>query len=121
MQAKLADNAKTDIYIESCTLHDEDYMACHEIFTSTRSFDSPDSTPSKSHSCAGGFSLDLKTDNRFILWKIIGNKLELIEHSLTHKLAGNFKRIHFKDAMIVPKIHLYKHSDSDNHSSSSFN
>lgn len=61
-------DSKTEIYIESCTLHDQDYLACHEIFTSTKSYDSADSSPSKSHTCAGGFSLELKTDNRFILW-----------------------------------------------------
>jgi hypothetical protein len=43
-----------------------------------------------------------------LLRRIIGNKLELIEQSLTNKLNGNFKRIHFKDSMIIPKIHLHK-------------
>ncbi|CAF0770482.1 unnamed protein product [Brachionus calyciflorus] len=111
---------RTDIYIESSTLHDEDFLSCHEIFTTTKTIDSSletSGTSSKAHNCAGGFSLNLKNDNRFILWKIIGNKLELIEHSLTHKLTGNFKRIHFKDAMIIPKIHLYKHAESDTNSS----
>ena len=42
--------------------------------------------------------------------RINGNQLELIEQSLVHKLNGNCKRIHFKNAMIIPKVFISMHA-----------
>jgi hypothetical protein len=38
--------------------------------------------------------------------RINGNKIELIEHSLIHKLDKNAKRIHFSNAFIIPNVCL---------------
>lgn len=55
----------TDIYIETCTLHDDNYLADHDIYVNRA--ESAD-TVAKSHQCAAGFPLNIKNDNRFILW-----------------------------------------------------
>lgn len=98
----------TDIYIETCTIHDDTYLTPHEIYLSR--LESGDNS-GKSYQCGGGFSLDLKNDNRFIIWRIIGNKLELIEHSLASKLNSNFKRIYFRDANVIPRVLLNKSNE----------
>ena len=45
----------------------------------------------------------------FILRRIQGNQLELIEQSVIHRLNGNCKRIHFRNAMIIPKVYIHMH------------
>ena len=42
----------------------------------------------------------------FCARRIDGNKLELIEQSLTHKLTENCKRITFQHSMIIPRVHI---------------
>jgi hypothetical protein len=54
----------------------------------------------------GGFSYKTQRDTRLIVWRIDGPQLELIEQSLVHKLNGNCKRIHFKNAMIIPRVFI---------------
>ena len=44
-----------------------------------------------------------------ILRRIQGNQLELIEQSVIHRLNGNCKRIHFRNAMIIPKVYIHMH------------
>lgn len=98
----------TDIYIETSTIHDDAYLTPHEIYLSR-----PESgdTVGKSHYCGGGFSLGLKNDNRFLIWRIIGNKLELIEHSLAVKINSNFKRITFRDTTLIPRVLIHKSNE----------
>ena len=60
---------QTDIFIESCTLHDDSYLSCHDIFINKIEQQS-DIPSSKAFNCAGGFSFNIKNDNRFIIWYI---------------------------------------------------
>jgi hypothetical protein len=57
---------QTDIFIESCTLHDDSYLTCHDIFVNKN--ESVDHGSTKAFNCAGGFSFNVKNDNRFINW-----------------------------------------------------
>jgi hypothetical protein len=57
--------SKTEYYIESCTLHDDQYLTYHELFQSSSD---NEVFGTKAHLCAGGFSYDFKNDKRLILW-----------------------------------------------------
>ena len=57
---------QTDIFIESCTLYDDYYLTCHDIYMNKS--ESLESHSSKTFNCAGGFSFNIKNDNRFITW-----------------------------------------------------
>lgn len=59
---------RTDFFIESSTLHDDHYLTCHDIYNNSRAESSESCAVAKSHQCAGGFPLNIKNDNRFILW-----------------------------------------------------
>lgn len=95
----------SEYYVESCTLFDDQYLVYHDLIE-----DKPESetVESKSQLNAGGFSYKIKNDYRFIIWRINGNQLELIEQSLVYKLNENCKRIIFKNSMIIPRIHIEK-------------
>lgn len=95
----------SDYFIESCTLFDDQYLSFHDLIE-TRSDN--DVHESKSHLSVGGFSYTYQNDYRFIIWRIAGNQLELIEQSLVYKLNDNCKRIVFKNAMIIPRVHVHK-------------
>ena len=62
-------NNKTEYYIESCTLHDDQYLVYHDLIQSASdSGANSDGFGAKSHLSAGGFSFTFKNDNRLILW-----------------------------------------------------
>jgi hypothetical protein len=62
-------NNKSDYYIESCTLHDDQYLTYHDLIQNTNEASNvSDSFAAKSHLCGGGFSYTYRNDNRIILW-----------------------------------------------------
>ena len=131
----------SNIYVESCTLHDDQYTTYHDLYEQSAGGSSDDtglsslasssaaaessgatlsSAPASSApGHAGGFSYEVSSlasgggggagvDQRFIIWRIVGGKrLELIEHSLTSRLHGNCKRIHFKSPLVA-NVHASK-------------
>lgn len=71
----------TDIYVETCTIHDDIHLTHHDIHISGSDSSSSSSLSSlggagesgllgRSHQRAGGFPLSIKNDNRFIIWFI---------------------------------------------------
>lgn len=51
--------------------------------------------------------------NRFIFWRVLYDKLELIEHSLDTNLTENQVRIHFRDSPVLDSgISVYETSES---------
>ncbi|XP_050427595.1 uncharacterized protein LOC126837691 [Adelges cooleyi] len=51
--------------------------------------------------------------NRFLFWRVLYDKLELIEHSLDSNLTENQVRIHFRDSPVLDSgISVYETSDS---------
>lgn len=51
--------------------------------------------------------------NRFIFWRVLYDKLELVEHSLDTNLTENQVRIHFRDSPILDSgISVYETSES---------
>lgn len=68
----------TDIYVETCTIHDDIHLTHHDIHISGSDSSSSSSLSSlgesgllgRSHQRAGGFPLSIKNDNRFIIWSI---------------------------------------------------
>ena len=62
-------NNKTDYYVESCTLHDDQYLVYHDLIQNTHETGSTtDGFGAKAHLSGGGFSFTFKNDNRVILW-----------------------------------------------------
>lgn len=51
--------------------------------------------------------------NRFIFWRVLYDKLELVEHSLDSNLTENQVRIHFRDSPVLDSgISVYETSES---------
>lgn len=51
--------------------------------------------------------------NRFIFWRVLYDKLELVEHSLDTNLTENQMRIHFRDSPVLDSgISVYETSES---------
>ena len=57
--------SQSNIFIESCTLHDDQYLIYHDLHENSNECEPHGS---KSHSCAGGYSYSIRNDNRFIVW-----------------------------------------------------
>ncbi len=68
-------NNKTEYYIESCTLHDDQYLVYHDLIQNTNESNAANDGGfgAKSHLSAGGFSFNFKNDNRLILWYFLFN------------------------------------------------
>lgn len=100
----------SEYFVESCTLFDDQYLAYQDLVEHRPHGE----IESKSQLNAGGFSYTIKNDYRFIIWRINGNQLELIEQSLVYKLNENCKRIIFQNSMIIPRIHIAKDFSDSN-------
>lgn len=60
---------------------------------------------------AGGYSYK-KITNRFILWKIIGHQLELVEYSTQDNFSDNALRLYFS-APLIAKVEFYEDFSSN--------
>ena len=101
----------SEYYIESSTLFDDQYLSYHDLIENKS--ETGESIESRPHLSAGGYSYTLKNDHRFIIWRVNGNQLELVEQSLVYKLSNNCKRIHFKNAMIIPRVFVHMEETSN--------
>ena len=101
----------SEYYIESSTLFDDQYLSYHDLIENKS--ETGESIESRPHLSAGGYSYTLKNDHRFIIWRVNGNQLELVEQSLVYKLSDNCKRIHFKNAMIIPRVFVHMEETSN--------
>lgn len=98
----------TDVYIETCTIHDDVNLTPHEMHVPGSEGGSAYGVTGKSYQCGGGFALGVRNDNRFVVWRIVGNRLELIEHSLATRLNANCKRVTFRDVTLIPRVFMHK-------------